>query len=388
MLRPAEGDPDQGRAVVVAPADPGRRLLVRDQPEERGGHGVAEGGEGRGVVDEAADQAQSLGRQRAVRRRHDVAAVADQLEVEVEAVPGHPLLDLGGEGGEHAVAVRDVADDPAGERHEVAHLLDRPGQQLDLVLLGAPPGQQRQVGADRVDVADLGVRVLDRARDLGEVADHLVDDLAALEEGRRRVVAHLALGAVVLGPALADQEELELAEGVQLEARAVVEPAVGDREDVVRGEGRQRAVAIEKPAHEVEAQGIEGAQERGGVARHDVEVGGGGVHQPLEQGRAVDPLARGQDPLRLLVAGEGELELAQLAVEAGVVEGQALDALLAHHSQHVGAGEVGAVLVENQGQRIGERGMFGHGLTSRAAGSRPHREPSAGADGKSSGAGR
>ncbi len=66
-------------------------------------------------------------RQLAVRLGHDVAAVPDQLQVEVEAVAGHSLLELGGEGGDAAVLVGDVADEPAAENDVVGHLGDRAG---------------------------------------------------------------------------------------------------------------------------------------------------------------------------------------------------------------------------------------------------------------------
>ena len=50
---PSEGHAHEDRAVAIAPADRGRRLLVGHEAQERRGHGVAEGGQ-RGRVGEVA----------------------------------------------------------------------------------------------------------------------------------------------------------------------------------------------------------------------------------------------------------------------------------------------------------------------------------------------
>jgi len=308
------------------------------------------------VVDETADELQRLAGEAAVLGGHDVAAVPDQLHVEVEAIAGHALLDLGCEGGEHAVTVGDVADDPTGDGEEVAHLLHRSREKLDLVLLGPAAGEQGQIGPHRVDVPDLGVGILDRARDLGQVAHHLVDHGAALEERRRRVVAGLANGREVLVSALANEEELELAEGMELETGALEEPLVGDGEDVVGGERRQLSLAIEEAAHEIEAARVEGAQEHARVPGHDVEVRLRGVDQAREQRRAVHALTGGEDTLRLRVIRKRELQLLELAVKAGVVEGQPLDALLLDDAHEVpspwSTRELGPILVEKDAQWV------------------------------------
>ena len=119
----------------------------------------------------------------------------------MEAVAGNPFLDLGSKGGEHAVAMGNVADDPPREADEVSHLLDWPGEELDLVLFGPPSRKQGQIRSHRVDVTHLGVGVFYGTGDLGEVADHFVDHVAAFEEGRRRVVPDLTVGAEVFGAA-------------------------------------------------------------------------------------------------------------------------------------------------------------------------------------------
>jgi len=61
----------------------------------------------------------------------------DQLEMKVEAVPGQPFVELGRERGRQAVAIGDIADEPAAENHVVGHLGDGPGQELDFHLFPA-----------------------------------------------------------------------------------------------------------------------------------------------------------------------------------------------------------------------------------------------------------
>ncbi len=143
----------------------------------------------------------------------------------MKAVAGHALLDLGGEGGDRAVPEGDVADDPAAEDEIVGHLFDGPRQELDLELFGPPAVDLRDVAPDAVDEADLAVGVLDGAGDPGDVADHLVEDGTALDERSRAVIAPLQLGREAPAGLSCQQEELELAQGLELEAGRFAEYA-------------------------------------------------------------------------------------------------------------------------------------------------------------------
>ncbi len=121
----------------------------------------------------------------------------------------------------------------------------------------------------------------------------------ALDERRRAVIALLALGREERLGAVAEEEELELAEGLQLESRRLPEVGLGPGQDVVGGEGRGRAVAGQVAADEIQAAVVEGIEERRPEDGHDVEVGQGRVDHALEQRRSVDPLALGQDGIGL-----------------------------------------------------------------------------------------
>ena len=351
---PAERDADQGAAVEVAPADPGRRLLVRDQAEVGRGDRVAEGGQGVGVLAQAADELAGLDRELPVGAAHGVAAVLLELQVEVEAAAGHPLLELGRERGHGAVAEGDVADDPAAEDEVVGGLLDRPGQELDLELLGQAAGDLGDVAADAVDDAVLVVGVLDRPRHPGDVGDHLVEDRAALGERGRAVVAAVGLDGIGPVGGVGQQEELELAQGVDLETGRLAEHRGGPGQDAVGREGGRRAVRGEVAADEVEAALVEGIEEGRSVLGDDVEVREGHVDHALEERRAVDALAFGQDGLEVVAVGRGDGQLLELAVDGQVVEGDPLDALRLDDLEQVGPGEVGGRLVEQERQRVGQ----------------------------------
>jgi len=67
-----------------------------------------------------------------------------------------------------------------------------------------------------------------------------------------------------------EQEELELAEGVELEAGGLAEEGGGPGQDGVRGEGRGIPVRGEVTADEVEAALVERIEEGRGVPGNDV----------------------------------------------------------------------------------------------------------------------
>ena len=60
----------------------------------------------------------------------------------------------------------------------------------------------------------------------------------------------------------------------------------------------------------------------------------------------------------LAAVGHRDLELLELAVEAGVVEGDALDLLRLDDLEEIGPGEVRGRLVEEEGQGVGQ-GVMG-----------------------------
>src|SRR4030065_2897583 len=139
---------------------------------------------------------------------HDVPAVLEEFHMEMEAVPGGPLFYLGRERGHTAVFIGDVPDEPAAQDEGIGHLLRRPRRKFDLELLRLLAADLFEVGADALDEPDLTVGILDGASDLGYGADHLVEDLTALDIGGGGMVAVLFLGRIEVEVAVGEQEEL------------------------------------------------------------------------------------------------------------------------------------------------------------------------------------
>lgn len=91
---PAQRHPDQGRAVALTPADRCRRLLMGNQPQETGGHGVAEGGQRRSSFQQPGDGAARRIAQPLL-TGEQVHCVADQTPVHVHPRAGLTTMILG-----------------------------------------------------------------------------------------------------------------------------------------------------------------------------------------------------------------------------------------------------------------------------------------------------
>ncbi len=184
--------------------------------------------------------------------------------------------------------------------------------------------------------------------------DHLVQNLAALDEGPRAVVALLLRGRIGVGTDVAHQEELQLTQGVEVQAGVPAKKRDRLSQDIVQGVGCRLAVLGQIAADEIQASGVEGVEESSPVNRHDVEVGQAHVHHALEQRGAVHPLAFGQDVFDLGGRGHGQLQFLDLAVQGGVVEGDALDVFVPDDLKKIGPLEALRLFVQQHGQRVGQ----------------------------------
>ena len=254
-----------------------------------------------------------------------------------------------------------VADEPAAEDHVVGHLGDGPGQEFDLQLFAALVVDLFPIAGQAVDETDLAMGVFDRARDLGDVADHFVEHGPAFEERRRAVIALLALGREKRFGAVAEKEKLDFPEGLQFQARGEAKAGLGLGQDVVGGEGRGGAVTGDIAADEVQAVLVEGIEERRPERGHDIEVGLAHVDHALEERGAVHPLPLRQDGVGLFGRGHGDLQLLELAVGGDVMEGDAFQAQVGDELEEVGAEEIPGILIQQNGQAVGQGVARGRG---------------------------
>ena len=139
------GIADDGGTVAAAVGDLGRRLEARDQPLVTVGRGVGEGGEGRGVLEQAADGVDPQVAQAGVALAgQERLVVLPERQVGVHARAVVAEEGLGHERRGLAGAPGDVADDVLGHHHLVGALHQRVGNQVDLAL--AAGGDLVEVG--------------------------------------------------------------------------------------------------------------------------------------------------------------------------------------------------------------------------------------------------
>ncbi len=86
----------------------------------------------------------------------------------------------------------------------------------------------------------------------------------------------------------------------------------------------------------------------------DVEVGQGHVDHALEERRAVDALAFGQDGFQMIAVGGRDGHLLEFAVDRQVVEGDPFDLFRLDDLEQVGPGELRGGLVEEERNGIGQ----------------------------------
>jgi hypothetical protein len=181
---------------------------------------------------------------------------------------------------------------------------------------------------------------------LRQMPQHLVDHLVALEVRGRRMIARLPRRDVVLALVLRDQIEFRLGQRPQLHPRPLPKPLVRQRQDVVRRERGSLAGAIQEAADEIQTGRIERIDKRRPVDRHDVQIRFAGVHKALEQRRTIHPLARRQNPVRLVRVRKGQPQFLQPSVPARISERKPLDALGPNHLQQIRPSEFGPVLTQ------------------------------------------
>jgi len=301
---------------------------VGDEPQIGRRDCVPERGQGIGVFAKPAYQPPGRNGQLVIRPGYDILPVFEQGQMEVQPVAGNAFLELRGERRHAAVFMGDVPDDPSAEDDVVGHVRDPTKQELDLELLGPLALDLFHIAADAVHIADLAVGVFDGTRDLGDVVDHLIEDLSALDERRGPVIALLFLDGIKILRPFTEHEKFELAEGVKLKPRVLLEESGGPGQDVVQGERSELPVLRQVAADEVQAVIVEGIQESRLEDRNDIEVGQSHIDHALEERRAVHPLALGQDTFGLVAVRDGDLELLELSVQRCVMEGDALDPFL------------------------------------------------------------
>jgi len=190
----------------------------------------------------AADHLLGLLGQAATLGEH-VGPVLHQPGVEVHARPGLADHDLGGEAHLELVLVGDLPHHPLGQGHLVGGLVGGGGQELDLVL-------HVLLAVDH-EIADLGVRVLQRTTHLCQVVESLLPDLSPLREWRGLVVSALFNDRVeFLGRT--EQVVFQLAEGFHRGAGRSAQRLLRLVEDVLRGAGQWIPGHVVERAQQVE----------------------------------------------------------------------------------------------------------------------------------------
>ncbi|OQA30274.1 MAG: hypothetical protein BWY56_02538 [Acidobacteria bacterium ADurb.Bin340] len=316
---------------------------MRDQAQEGGGHGVAEGREGFGTHQVARDHLPG-GFGEPLLVGHQVPAVLHQTGVEVHAAARVAHDDLGGVAHLQAVLVGHLAERPLGRHQLVGRVLDGHRQELDLLL------HHLRVAVD--DVAHLGVAVLDHPAHLADDLHGLAAHQAPLREGMAFVVA-LLLGDGVDLVELGEEVVLQLPESLQRAAGACLQLLLGLAEDVLRGTLQRIAFVVVEGADQVEGRHFrEGVHEGRAVAGHHVEIAGVRIHEG-EQARTVHPLAHGKDLVQMSAAVDDEIELLQAAIPGHIAEVQHPDVVGFDEPDDVLLGEVLGGLPEGADQLVG-----------------------------------
>ncbi len=330
-MGPPERHSHQNRAVAIAPADGGGRLLVRYQSEVGGGVGVAEGCQGGCAGHETRD-----GGLRNVAQASAphvlVQAVLHDASVHVHAAAGLPVGDLGRKRHVQAVEVGHVADDPLGNDQFVRRLLHVGDHELDLVLLIDLVTQR--------EITHLGVAILDVAARPG-YGDHAVGaEPLELGERRRLMITALVLSQeqVVL---VADDVELKLPHGLEGHSGHLLERPAGLLEDMFRRYFCRPPVLVVEGAEEAEGRYLaEGVHEGGPEARDHVKVAGARIKELGEDVGAVHPLAKGEDLLQIVAVGENEVKCLEPPVAGRVAEVYHLYSLGLYEADDVRLGEL------------------------------------------------
>ena len=342
---PSQRHADEGGAVAVAPADVGRRLLVRDEAEVGGGVLVAEGGDGRGHQHQAGDGAAGDVGQLSVRAEGDVLSLLHQAHVDVHARTGLAGGDLRGEGHVQPPLVREVPDHPFRQQKLVGGRFHRIGQEFDLVLLVDHPVQG--------EVAHFAVPVLDLAAGLGDMDHAGAAEIVHLGEGLGFVIAFLVRGGEE-GIGLGDDVVFEFSHRLEGHARGLVEGVRRPQKRLVGGAVEGLAVLVEEAAQEAQRRDlVEGIHERGLVPRDDVQVAVPGLDEGREQAGAVHALAHGEERLGIVEVVYGKVQGFHASVLGGIHEIDHPDPFLPDEGEHIGTGEILRQLAQEGNHLVG-----------------------------------
>ena len=314
---PTKRNAHEHGAIAVAPAHIRGSLLVRYEAEVARRVHIAERRDGRSELHHACDRALgAVGDLAAL--EHLVLAVLHQAHVDVQSGAGLADGDLRGERNVVAVLGAEVADHPLRDRQLVGGIFGGAGEELDLVLL-------IELTVLR-EVADLGVAVLDHAAGERDVVHALLAELVELGERSGLVVTTLVDGRE--GGALGgDHIVFELAHCLELKTRRLLERGARLAERVLRRRFKRLAVLVEERAEKAERRELrERIDERGREARHDVQVGAGGLDVAEERG-AVNAFAAGENLVEIGLIVQNEVEGFQTAIAARVHEIDVADAL-------------------------------------------------------------
>ena len=339
---PSQWHADQDGAVTVAPADVGRRLLVRDEPEVGGRVGIAEGGDGGCQHHHAGDGPPGgVGELAAI--EHLVLAILHDTHMDVEPRASLAGGDLRGEGDVVAVLAGPVADHPLGQHELVCRLLGGAGQELDLVLLVDLPVEG--------EVAHLRVAVLDLSAGLGDVAHALGPEFVELGEGGGLVIA-LLVGCREAEVVVSDDVILQLAHRLKGHAGRLMEGGAGLAQGLLGRRLERLALLVEEGAEHRECRERgERIDEGGTEPGEDVKVAIARLDE-REEARPVDPLAVAEDGLEIFLVVDDEVERLQAPVAGGIHEVDHLDLLLAYEPDDVRLRELGGGFPEEPDQRV------------------------------------
>ena len=149
---------------------------------------------------------------------------------------------------------------------------------------------------------------------------------------------------------------LELAEGLQLAARLLLQGALGLAQNLLRCRGQGLAVDVVEAAQDIQGRNVRERVEEGcGQAGHDVQVRGGRLDEGEER-RAVDALPQRQHTIQVCLGLDREVQCLQATVASDVAQVEHPDAVVLDIADDVGFRKFLRRLSEGSNEGVGTEG--------------------------------